>query len=143
MIFGLNQGSNAEEDLKEVNKILQAIDLNIPNKKANCFKASYSSKSSPVQVVLNSKEDKIKVLKAAKKLKENPEFKGIYINADFTKTELDLTKSLNEERKNRNSALPHGEGGKKYGFNLFGNDTDPSKFFWGIRDFELIKIKCK
>ena len=90
-----------------MNKILQAIDLNIPNKKVNRFKASNSNKSPPVQVVLNSKEDKIKVLKAAKKLKENPEFKGIYINPDYTKTELDLTKSLNEEPQNRNSALPH------------------------------------
>ena len=44
MIFGLNQGSNVVEDLKEVNKILQAIDLNIPNKKVNRFKASNSNK---------------------------------------------------------------------------------------------------
>ena len=37
MLFELNQGLNVEEDLKEVNKILQAIDLNIPNKKVFVF----------------------------------------------------------------------------------------------------------
>ena len=63
----------------------------IPNKKVNRFIASSSNISPPFQVVLNSKEDKIKVLNAAKKLKEKPEFIAIYFNADYLKSEIDLS----------------------------------------------------
>ena len=67
----------------------------------------------------------------------------MYINPDYTKLELDLIKKLNQERKTKNDELKHGEQGRKYGLYAFGNDKEESKFFWGIRDFELKRIKCQ
>ena len=90
----------------------------------------------------NSEEDKLKILKSSKKLKNNGNFPNVYINPDLTKHEMDLTKKLNQEKKDLNHKLPHEEDGKKYGLHKFGKDNNESKFFWGIRDFQLTRIKC-
>lgn len=141
MIFGLKINENSE-DLQEVDKILKAIDISINIKKVNRFKSNNTEKAAPIQVILNSKEEKINVLKAAKKLKEKNGLNGIFINPDYTKNEMDLIKSLNAEKKQLNEQLSEEENGKRHGMHKFGKDDAESKFFWGIRDFELKRIKC-
>jgi hypothetical protein len=120
------------------------VDLDeITVKRFNSSKNPTNSKPPPIQVALKSKEDKLKVLKAAKKLKTSSSHKGIFINPDYTKLEMEATKKLNAERNKLNENLPNEENGKKYGLHKFGNDESQSKFFWGIRDFQLTRIKIQ
>ena len=115
--------------------------INVNSVKINRFKSKNNDKKTPVQVVFSMEEDKMKVLKAAKSLKSNSKYTGVYINPDLTKLEIAATKKLNQERKERNDKLPHEESGKKYGLFKFGTDANETKYFWGIRDFQLTKIK--
>ena len=147
IIFGLAAKQNVDEDLVEIKKIVNEVDssINTENIKINRFKSKNNDNStatSPVQVILNNETDKVKVLKASKKLRENTIYQGIYINPDLTKMEVEATKKLNEDKKKLNENLPNGTSGKKYGMHTFGRDTNESKFFWGIRDFQLVRIKC-
>ena len=143
IIFGLEEKSNAGEDLVEIKNVINFVESSIDpdTVKVNRFKSKNNDRKSPVQVVFDSEEDKMKVLKSSKNLRVNNLYTGVYINPDLTKLELEATKKLNQERKALNDKLPFEEGGKKYGKFKFGTDQSETKFFWGIRDFKLTKIK--
>jgi len=145
MIFGLVDECDDNNKVKEILEEIEAgVDLDeITVKRFNSSKNPTNSKPPPIQVALKSKEDKLKVLKAAKKLKTSSSHKGIFINPDYTKLEMEATKKLNVERNKLNENLPNEENGKKYGLHKFGNDESQSKFFWGIRDFQLTRIKIQ
>ena len=143
MIFGLRETEDTNKDLEEVKSLLNKIGAKFSsnNIKINRFKKTNNNSTPPIQVILKSKEEKLSVLKASKNLRDHQGYKGVYINPDYTKLELDLVKKLNQERKSKNEELENGETGKKFGLHRFGNDSTESKFYWGIRDFELKMIK--
>lgn len=60
----------------------------------------------------------------------------------MTLPQLEENKKLRNDRKNKNDSLSNqDENGLKYGLHKFGNDIVESKFYWGIRNGELKKIK--
>ena len=67
----------------------------------------------------------------------------IYINNDITKNEMANQKMLRDDRKNKNEELTEKDDkGRKYGFNKFGEEKESVKFFCGIKDDEVKKLKC-
>jgi len=144
IIFGLAANEDQNEEKIIVKNVLKELDTDVDLEtiKINRFKSKNQNEKAPVQIVFENEEDKFKVLKASKKLKDKGNYPNIYINPDLTKHEMEITKKLNQERKDLNNNLSHEDGGKKYGMHKFGKDTSESKFFWGIRDFQLTRIKC-
>ena len=79
----------------------------------------------------------------ARKLRDNNEYKNVYINPDLTESEAALEKSLRSDRDKKNEELPNvSENGLRYGMHKF-NGAAESKFYWGIRNRELRKIPVK
>jgi hypothetical protein len=106
------------------------------------FKSKESGKPGQILMECDSKETKMSILKAAKNLKNNTAYKSIYINNDLTHAQLELEKKLRKERNEKNSSLPEtGPNNLKYGLHVFGDSGVESKFYWGIRNGELKKIK--
>jgi guanylate kinase len=65
------------------------------------------------------------ITKAAKCLKDNPNFKAVYINPDLTQSQQILLKRLIKERTQKNSTL----------------NLTTSTFRYGIRGDQVVKIK--
>ena len=63
--------------------------------------------------------------KSAKYLKDNPNFKSVYINPDLTESQQIHLKRLIKERTQKNSTL----------------DLTTSDFRYGIRGDQVVKIK--
>ncbi len=107
MIFGLKTSDDNNENKVEIKKLLTKIGakFNENEIKINRFKKTNETSIPPVQVVLKSKEEKLNALKASKNLKDQQEYRGVYINPDYTKLELDLVKKLNQERRTKNDEL--------------------------------------
>lgn len=57
----------------------------------------------------------------------------------MTKSERNVEASLRAERKTRNEALPHIENGLRYDI----DETTHTKFYWGVRNGRLIKVKIE
>ncbi|RNA03368.1 hypothetical protein BpHYR1_004800 [Brachionus plicatilis] len=76
------------------------------------------------QFLLN-KSSKISMLKNAKELRKRSHFYNIYINPDLTFAERELSKKLVTERNDKNKQ----------------NDCSKTGFRYGIRDFEVVRIK--
>ena len=89
------------------------------------------------------REKKIEILRAARKLRDSPEHKNIYINQDLTEAEQAEDKKLRKDRDEKNANLPNTNtnNNKKYGMHKFGEDVSESKFYWGIRNGVVRKIK--
>ena len=84
----------------------------------------------------------MEILKAAKNLNQHDEYKKIYINNDYTSAQLEANKKQRLDRNELNAKFTlFGTNGLNYGLHKFGNDEAPSKFFWGIRNNEIRKIK--
>ena len=114
------------------------------NIKLTRFKDDKNKKPGPILVELSNVETKNLILRSARKLKNDEELKGIYINADLTESEAALEKSLRTERDKRNKELPEkGADGLNFGMHKFKGDESEKKFYWGIRNRELKKIPVK
>ena len=89
-----------------------------------------------------NKEQKLSILKAARGLRESARYKDVYINSDLTSAQLEQGKKLRLERNDRNSKLTlTDDRNLKYGLHKFGDDQAESKYYWGIRNGEIKKIK--
>ena len=60
---------------------------------------------------------------------------------DLTESEMARDKDLRKQRNVKNAELTMGEGHFKYGMTRFGDDEMDSKYYWGIRNGEVRKIK--
>ena len=150
IICGLKEqdGNIAPEDRASAEKasvvqLLTSIGINDENNpKFTRYKSNKNAKPGQILVECSTREIKMEILKAAKKLKESNHTKGIYINPDLTPAQIASDKKLRKERKELNDKLPHtGEDNLKYGIHKFGNEGIESRFYWGIRNGELKKIK--
>ena len=134
-----------EADLTKVKPIMNELGIesdDFSESKIKRFKSKESGKPGQILMECDSKETKMSILKAAKNFKNNTAYKSIYINNDLTHAQLELEKKLRKERNEKNSSLPEtGPNNLKYGLHVFGDSGVESKFYWGIRNGELKKIK--
>ena len=103
-----------------------------------------STDTKPGRILLEckNKEQKTDILKAAKNLKSQEKIKHIFINNELTSAQVEQEKKLTLDRNERNSKLSEiGRNNFKYGVYKFGQDLNDSKFFWGIRNGDLGRIK--
>lgn len=135
-------------DKTQIDKLLKELDssLSIVNAK-NVKRLTKKNKipNSPPDLILieldNNANQKL-VVQNSKKLKQNENFKNVFINNDKTESERILESKLRAERNKRNSELTNeveGSGGRQR-FNIH----NEKKYYWGIRSGELkwIQIKC-
>lgn len=80
-------------------------------------------------------ESKQMVLAKSRELFNNEEYKNVYVSQDRTATERTLDKKLRDERKERNSKLPHEE--KIHGISLRYKLENGKRWYWGIRGDRL------
>ena len=119
------------------------VDTNTEQTKIFRLKRKGNNSPSIILVECENVEKKAEILKAAKKLRNSVEHKNIYINQDLTEAEQAEEKKLRKDRNEKNASLPNTNtnNNKKYGMHKFGEDTTESKFYWGIRNGVVRKIK--
>ena len=134
VIIGVNLSTNndisknIEEDKVKIEEIFDTlkVEKNII-KRIYRYKPKPNGTTSPILIELPSNIDRNTVLKAAKNLKTNNKFKGIYINPDQSEAERKLTGELVKERNVKNQLLD--------------NEGKLNKpFRWGIRDNKVVQI---
>ena len=143
MVFGLpaSKASSAEEKQKEDEKKVSNLfnSLNLGDnfyvkqvERVHRFKShADSNKIAPIQVTLkldgtcHSLYNATEIAKAAKCLKDNSEFRSVYINPDLTQSQQIYLKNLIKERTHKNNSL----------------DLKTSEFRYGIRGDQVVKIK--
>ena len=155
ILFGIpesaedNSENRNENDKTRVKSVLAAIGIKDDDDKeiVKIIRLKNKAESTkPGQILLEcaNKEFKLNILKAAKGLKTHTQYKSIYINNDLTSAQQDGVKKLRDDRNDRNSRLPHTvPNDLKYGYHNFSGDEEKSKFYWGIRNNVLKKIKAK
>jgi hypothetical protein len=133
----ISNGTDTELVKGEVRKVLTAIGKeNVLEKVRSIrFKAD-----GPILMVFENLAQRLEVLKASNKLKEN-NYVGVYINTDRTAAEAANEKILKVEMKELNSNLTDGDGSLKFGKKSIGGEE--FKWYWGIRNGELRKIYKK
>lgn len=140
IMFGVKKG----EDQTTVEAILTVMDVNLEKDKYKVtrFKAKDGDKPAPVLLEFTEVEDKMTVLRAARKLRGTAHDR-VFINLDLTESEMVRDKDLRRRRNEANQKLEHGADNMKYGMFKFSGDEEESKFFWGIRNADLRRIKKK
>ncbi len=96
ILFGVPESYKVDKDLvknddtDKVNKILAKIDIDTSTVKSFFrFKKSNSSdKPGLIRVEFNSKDTAIKAINSSNKLKNDIDFKTVFINSDLTKTQV-------------------------------------------------------
>ena len=151
IIFGLPEptstvpSESSSNDSTLVASMLKELKVEIDTKSIKIFRftkrTAGSANSNPLIIQFESIESKLKVLRAAKSLKDSELFRKVFINQDLTPTEQALQSQLRKDRNARNSQLTETDpNGRKYGLHKFGG-LNESKFYWGIRSGELRRIK--
>ena len=125
--------------------MLKDLKVEIDTKSIKIFRftkrTAGSANDNPLKIQFESIESKLKVLKAAKSLKDSKLFKKVFIDQDLTPTEKALQSHLRKDRNARNSQLTETDSNdRKYGLYKFGGQND-SKFYWEICSGELRRIK--
>ena len=137
IVFGLEKGTNDKAAVKE---IFEVIEVEVEEFKVHRFRDGKEGKPGPLVVEFKDVDNKMKVLKEARKLR-NSKFDKVFINQDLTESEMVRDRDLRRQRMEANAKLPLGDGNLKYGMSKFGDEQQESKFYWGIRNGELRKIK--
>ena len=146
IIFGLNKIEEEPKDKEQVVELLKSIYNEVPIEKViiKRFKVKDSSKAAPILLEFENVNVRNEVLKNNKKLRASEKFGKVYINTDQTPSELIANKIFREDIKKRNASLGHEDSkGRKYGMNEAKENETPTKFYWGIRKNELVKVTVK
>ena len=142
VIFGLKDESENSKDTDGlVKNLFKDIDLKINIVKLKRLKSKSENVIAPVIVELQNTRDKFTVLKASKKLRDLSKYKLLYIKPDLTKEEQAEDKALREERDKKNKELKFGSDNKKYGLHKFDSKEKEEKFYYGIRNGYVRRIK--
>ena len=128
VIFGIAESKKSvateksAEDLEVVKEIIGATTRSkkIEIKKVHRLRSNVENKPGPVVVELSSKEDRDLVLKSARNLKENENFREVFVNEDMTLIERLKHKELIRERNEKNQKLVRDENGRFNGSHYFG-----------------------
>ena len=139
VISGVKSTEDREEIRVEVMEIMKAIGVKNLVKKPRLTRFQSNGF---ITMELDSVDTKMKVLKAAKELRESDDFKEVYINLDLTKAEYERHKELRSKQFELNGNLPNSTGRLKHGLHRFdGIDGAEERFFWGIRRDQLVRIR--
>lgn len=142
MVFGLpiSTASTTEEKQKDdenkVGNLLNSLglgdDFSSQIEKVHRFKApNETGKIAPIHVTIKldgpsgPMYNATEIAKAAKCLKDNPNFKSVYVNPDLTQVQQIHLKRLIKERIQKNNSI----------------DLTKSDFRYGIRSDQVVKIK--
>jgi hypothetical protein len=142
IIFGISSGdSSVQEEIdiynnNAVNKLFNDLKMD-SNKIKSHFRLKQKinidklapKKSTPIIVELINKDEKLKLLKKSKNLRDIVGYDGVYINNDLTTNEREIFKQLIVERNALNEK----------------DNTKDAKcdYYYGIRDFEVKKQRKK
>lgn len=145
IIFGVAESgekdieSRIAEDKNKVEEILQEIGsepnvisrvTRINKKTPTTSKNNNETKPGPIIVELKI-DNRTKILKAAKILKNSTTYKNVFIGPDMTIAQRIMHKKLLEERNKKNNEI-RDENGQITG-----------EFYYGIRDEKVVKINAK
>ena len=135
IMHGVEKG----DEKRKLTEIIEILQVDAGEFKSTRFKDS-GEKTGLLLVEFEDVETKMNVLKASRKLKGS-KYDKVFINKDLTEAEMVREKDLRKRRIAENLKLEHGDGHFKYGMHKFGSDNVESKYYWGVRDGELRKIK--
>ena len=138
VVFGVKETTDKAEIKEEILRILDVIQMKRHGSNARMTRYK---ESGPITVEFESIETKMKVLRAAKGLRESEDHKRVYINMDLTKAEMERGKELRKEQNEANDKLNLGTGNRKYGMHKFDDSENEVEFYWGIRRDQLVRIK--
>lgn len=130
----LLEGTGDELVKEEVLKVLTAIGEQGCNGKV---KATRFKANGPVLLACDDMGTKLKILKAARLLKDR-QYAGVFINNDRTVAEAAHEKGLRADAKDKNSNLTKGTGNLKYEEATINGKK--VKWYWGVRGALLKKI---
>ena len=131
VVFCLPESDKADEEKEsdDKNKIVELLKImNVESSKIRRivrFKRGATDKPGVVLVELKNKDDRLNIIKAAKKLKDSENYKNVYFNFDLTSAQKSLSKQLIAERNRMNGELAS------------------ENFYYGIRSNKLVKIQKK
>ncbi|RMZ99953.1 hypothetical protein BpHYR1_037216, partial [Brachionus plicatilis] len=142
IISGIAESKNENtSDIEEDDK-LATIDLlkelgiapsgNFVKKAYRISKTRKENKPALLKVELKDKEAANNIIMRAKKLKEIERYRGVYINRDLTKNEIEVERAGRKECLERNEKLEYGQGRHKYGIDYSKTQTG-IEYFWGLR----------
>ena len=113
IIHGVGEDSNAEKatakknDEEFVKKFLNTVTTdNVKYKSVHRLGQPDPVKKRPIMLMLESEEDKDKVLKKLTNLKDKEEYKGVSVTEDYTVTERKLLQEWRDRAKAKNEAEP-------------------------------------
>ena len=122
MIHGVEESSsdNKDEAIKSgdiyVNNFIAALKVTSTVKSASRIGLLVQGKNQPVDVVMNTEEEKKRILSNLRNLKGIPEYKTISVTEDYTITEKRMIKDWSDKAKEKNK-----------------NESPDSKFVWRVR----------
>lgn len=131
VVFGLPESDKADEekesdDKNKIDELLKIMNVESSKiKRIVRFKRGATDKPGVVLVELKNKDDRLNIIKAAKKLKDLENYKNVYFNFDLTSAQKSLSKQLIAERNRMNGELAS------------------ENFYYGIRSNKLVKIQKK
>ena len=99
-----------------ISEFLDAVEVQVTCKYVARLGKHDTNKRRPIKLVMNSEDDKRKVMENLRKLKDNNTFFGLSVAHDYTIAERELTKEFSEKAKERND-----------------NEPQDSKYIWKIR----------
>jgi hypothetical protein len=86
--------------------------------------SSTNTLATPIIVEFRSKDTVTQALKSSKKLRENVEYRSVYINPDYTQSQREFNKRLVALKKEKNDAL-----------------SQDARHYFGIRDNQVVRIE--
>lgn len=149
IISGIEESKNDNKlDIEEDDK-LAIVDLlkelgiapsaNLVKKSYRISKTRKENKPALLKIELKDKEAANNILARAKKLKEIERYKGVFINRDLTKNEIEVERAGRKECLERNEKLDKGQGRHKYGID-YTKTPGGIEYFWGLRSGKICKI---
>lgn len=136
VVFGLKPETTVgdkENKMDEIRPLLSVLGVGDDSiKKVYKMRNRDEKKPAVYRIVTSDETTKFDILKKARQLKSNDKYNKVYINNDLTITQQIQMKELLKERKEKNESLSRDENGKFNG-----------EFYYGIRDFKLVKISIK
>ena len=99
-----------------VGALFNAVGTNATYKSLSRIGKTDPNKNRPIKLVMNSEEDKSKIMNNLSNLKDNESFAGVSVSDDYTVKQRQTIKEWTEKAKGNNS-----------------NESPNSKFTWKVR----------
>ena len=105
-----DKDENKKMDEAYVTQFIDALEIKAPYKSVFRIGKADSAKKRHIKVIINSEEDKKKIMANLKKLKNQATFKGLSVTDDYTSAERRMLKEwLDKAKENNDNASPDSE----------------------------------